>query len=82
MWDFRDLRVWEKPHCLTLSIHKVTEAFPRDEIYGLTSHNSGVLVRQFLLRSLKAAVEMESPNSFAFFGSLSAQQASLNTIYS
>lgn len=33
----RDLRVWVKAHELTLAIYVVTKAFPRDELYGLTS---------------------------------------------
>jgi len=37
MQDFRSLKVWEKAHALTLEIYKSSEAFPRDEIDGLTS---------------------------------------------
>jgi four helix bundle protein len=37
MKDFRDLRVWEKAHRLTLELYKVTVLFPRHELYGLTS---------------------------------------------
>ena len=37
MRDFRRLTVWEKSHELALEIYKITERFPRDEIYGLTS---------------------------------------------
>jgi four helix bundle protein len=37
MKDFRKLIVWEKAHQLTLKIYKVTEDFPREELYGLTS---------------------------------------------
>jgi four helix bundle protein len=37
MKDFRKLRVWEKAHQLTLKIYNVTEEFPREELYGLTS---------------------------------------------
>ena len=37
MRDFRKQKVWEKSHSLTLEIYKVTEKFPREEIYGLTS---------------------------------------------
>ena len=37
MMDFRKLKVWEKAHLLTLKIYKVTEKFPREELYGLTS---------------------------------------------
>ena len=37
MKDFKDLKVWHKAHELTLSIYKVTEGFPKREIYGITS---------------------------------------------
>ena len=37
MKDFRSLKVWEKAHLLTLKIYKVTEKFPCEELYGLTS---------------------------------------------
>ena len=37
MKDFRDLQVWEKAHALTLAAYRTTTAFPRNEIYGLTS---------------------------------------------
>lgn len=37
MKDFRDLRVWETSHKLTLDIYKLTATFPKSELYGLTS---------------------------------------------
>jgi four helix bundle protein len=37
MQDFRNLKVWEKAHTLTLDIYTTSRAFPREEIYGLTS---------------------------------------------
>lgn len=37
MKDFRDLRVWDKSHQLTLQIYAVTALFPKNELYGLTS---------------------------------------------
>jgi four helix bundle protein len=37
MKDFRDLRVWAKAHGLTLELYRITSAFPRNELYGLTS---------------------------------------------
>ena len=37
MKDFRDLRVWERAHNLTLEIYRVTTNFPHEERYGLTS---------------------------------------------
>jgi four helix bundle protein len=37
MRDFREFKVWEKAHSLTLDIYKATATFPRAEMYGLTS---------------------------------------------
>ena len=35
--DFRDLKVWEKAHNLTLALYALTRGFPKDELYGLVS---------------------------------------------
>lgn len=37
MKDFRELRVWQKAHSLTLHVYNVTKKFPKEEMYGLTS---------------------------------------------
>ena len=37
MKDFRELKVWQKAHQLTLAVYEVTRSFPREELYGLTS---------------------------------------------
>jgi four helix bundle protein len=37
MKDFRQLKVWEKAHALTLGIYSVTSRFPREELFGITS---------------------------------------------
>ena len=37
MADFRQLKVWQKAHELTLKIYQITNRFPREELYGLTS---------------------------------------------
>jgi len=34
---FQDLIVWQKAHQLVLSVYRITESFPRKELYGLTS---------------------------------------------
>jgi four helix bundle protein len=34
--SFKNLRVLEKAHILTLDVYKSSKSFPRDEIYGLT----------------------------------------------
>jgi len=37
MEDFKDLRVWVKAHELALAVYRKTRAFPKEEMYGLTS---------------------------------------------
>jgi four helix bundle protein len=37
MKDFRELKVWNKAHALTVSAYKITKNFPGEELYGLTS---------------------------------------------
>jgi four helix bundle protein len=37
MRNYRDLRVWEKSHALTLATYKATRCFPADERFGLTN---------------------------------------------
>ena len=37
MQDFRNLKVWQKAHALTLDVYRKTRVFPSDEKYGLTS---------------------------------------------
>lgn len=34
---FEDLIVWQKAHQFLLSVYKYTSAFPKEEVYGLTS---------------------------------------------
>ena len=36
MQDFRDLKVWQKAHQLTLAVYRATANFPVEERYGLT----------------------------------------------
>lgn len=35
--SFRDLKVWQKAHELALLVYRITERFPPEEKYGLTS---------------------------------------------
>ena len=37
MKNFRDLQVWHKAHSLTLESYRITNTFPKQEMYGLTS---------------------------------------------
>ena len=35
--SFEDVEVWRKAHAWVLAIYKFTEAFPKHELFGLTS---------------------------------------------
>jgi len=35
--NFKDLRVWQKAHELTLAIYRASQQFPKAELYGLTT---------------------------------------------
>ena len=37
MQSFKNLKVWEKAHVLTLDVYRSSRLFPREELYGLTS---------------------------------------------
>lgn len=37
MADYRQLEVWRKAHLLTLELYKMTQCFPKSELFGLTS---------------------------------------------
>jgi four helix bundle protein len=37
MKDFRGLAVWKQAHLLVLNVYRVTESFPKHELFGLTS---------------------------------------------
>lgn len=35
--SFQDLLVWQKSHKLVLKIYKISQSFPKEELFGLTS---------------------------------------------
>ena len=37
MGTYRELKVWQRAHRLTLSVYAATRRFAREELYGLTS---------------------------------------------
>ncbi len=37
MQDYKELKVWQKAHNLTLKIYKATEIFPKSELFNLVS---------------------------------------------
>jgi four helix bundle protein len=34
--DFKKLKVWQKSRALSLEVYRLTAAFPKEEVYGLT----------------------------------------------
>src|SRR5215510_273430 len=36
MKDFKELKVWQKAHSLTVAIYSASRSFPKEEVYGLT----------------------------------------------
>ena len=37
MRNYKELRVWERAHALTLDVYRATAGFPKQELFGLTS---------------------------------------------
>lgn len=37
MKDFKDLIVWRKAHAMVLALYPITQTFPKEELYGITS---------------------------------------------
>lgn|SRR5215472_12218450 len=37
MRNYRDLQVWTKAHYLTLELYRISQLFPREEMYGITN---------------------------------------------
>ena len=37
MQDFRNLKVWQRSHSLTLHVYAKTENFPKTETFGVTA---------------------------------------------
>ena len=35
--DFKKIRAWQKADDMVLKVYEITETFPREEVYGLTS---------------------------------------------
>jgi len=37
MQNYRKLKIWERSHSLVLEIYRLTRAFPKEEIFGITA---------------------------------------------
>lgn len=39
MQNYKELKVWDKSHQLTLKVYKMTARFPKEELYSMTSQS-------------------------------------------
>jgi four helix bundle protein len=37
MKDYRELKVWQKSHVLTMRVYEITSTFPKHEVFGLVT---------------------------------------------
>ena len=37
MKNYRELKIWQRSHALTVSLYQVTKTFPKDEVFALTN---------------------------------------------
>ena len=81
MKDFRDLKVWERAHQLTLRVYKVSAHFPREELFGLISQMRRCSASRSE-RTLRRDVESAETMSFNVSCKLRrAQPANWNTTF-
>ena len=71
---FEDLQVWQKAKTLTVTLYKVTEDFPRHEIFGLTSQIRRAAVS--IVANIAEGSDRRSANAFANFLDIALGSAS------
>jgi four helix bundle protein len=65
MQDYRQLRVWSQSHALVLSVYSATVAFPKTELYGLSSQLRRAAVS--VPSNIAEGASRSSGNDFARF---------------
>jgi hypothetical protein len=75
--DFRQLKVSRKAHQLALDTYRVTVAFPKEEMYGLTSH-SGARLLPLERTSPRVVVGVQMARCAIFCRSLVGRQVRWN----
>ena len=71
--DYRQLRVWQRAHALTLTVFRLTCAFPSDERYGLTAQLRRACVG--IPTNLVEGSERTGVRAFASFVDIAAASA-------
>ena len=74
MRDFRELKVWQKAHLLTLQVYGNTKNFPSDERFGLTVQLRGAAAS--VPMNIAEGCGRESERELAWFMSIAAGSAS------
>lgn len=74
MKNFRDLKVWQKAHDLTLKIYRETKPFPVQEQYGITSQMRRAAIS--IATNIAEGCCRGSDNDFARFLEISFASAS------
>lgn len=66
VYTFRDIIAWQKAHELTLSVYKITEKFPKSELFGLISQmrRCGVSIPSNLAEGFKRGRKRDSLNFY------------------
>ena len=74
MQDFKQLQVWQKSHSLVLDVYAETAAFPKAEMFGLTSQIRRASVS--IAANIAEGSSTGSDKEFAKFLRISAASAS------
>ncbi len=66
MQSYKTLKVWQKAHVLVLSIYELTNGFPKQELFGLTSQirRSSVSIAANLAEGCGKATSKDTANFF------------------
>jgi four helix bundle protein len=65
MQNYKDLKVWDKSHQLTLQVYKASKTFPKDELYSLTNQLRRAI--SSIPANIAEGCGTKSQNDFAHF---------------
>lgn len=74
MRDFNNLDIWKRSHQLTIKIYRISQRFPREEIYGQTSQLRRAAVS--IPTNIAEGCGRKSNSEFANFLNIAAGSAS------
>lgn len=65
--SFEDVEIWKKAHQFVLDVHKLTDEFPKHEVFGLTSQlrRAAVLVPANFAEGFR---KVTKPDKLRFYG--------------